>query len=257
MKQKKIIIASILGLVVLGLLFWGVSSNQENQSNQKDYNTVSNQPNSNNNNGTNNLSGNNANGSSAKSKKMQFPYTVEEDQIIIEGIYDYSGYYIEDGSEAEVNNVATIKIKNIADKPIEYAKILMNTNNGTLCFEISLLPAKESVIVMETNKQGYHFEESLVYENAQIAYMDQLDRLENKITVTENEKNGITIKNKTNETIPQLRFFYKNQMESGEYIGGIAYTVKLTDLKPGQKQTIYPSHFVSGSSKVMMIRVYE
>lgn len=265
MKQKKTIIFTVLGLVILGFVLWGIFSNKSEQINTNDNNTVSDKQNSNNNETNNSKPKDKHNSSSTtdkkdtsdKGKQMEFPFTATNDQLVIEGIYDYSGYYIEDGSESEVENVAAIKVTNTADTPIEYVKILIKGKDKTLCFEVSLLPSNESAIVMESNKQSYITDETLLYDSAQIAYINTLDKLEDKVAITVNDKNGITLKNISNEPISQLRVFYKSQIESGEYIGGIAYTVKLEDLKPEEEKTVYPSHFITDTSKVMMVRIYE
>ncbi|MEI3339221.1 MAG: hypothetical protein V8R80_04095 [Eubacterium sp.] len=57
--------------------------------------------------------------------------------------------------------------------------------------------------------------------------------------------------------MPRIRIFYKYQLESGEYVGGITYTVNINDLDGKESRTIYPTHFSSDGSVVMMVRKYD
>ena len=41
------------------------------------------------------------------------------------------------------------------------------------------------------------------------------------------------------------------------YVGGITYTSKIKNLGAGKSCTVNPTHYVAGSSKVMMVRTYE
>ena len=67
-----------------------------------------------------------------------------------------------------------------------------------------------------------------------------------------------TVPNLTDQKIPAVRIFYKFYMEDeAAYVGGITYTAKITNLDAGTSQTITPSHYLKGSSKIMMVRTYD
>ena len=81
---------------------------------------------------------------------------------------------------------------------------------------------------------------------------------EDKVQVEESGEQSLTVTNLTDEDIPAVRVFYKFYMEDeGTYVGGITYTAKITNLGAGASQTITPSHYVQGSSRVMMVRTYD
>ena len=86
---------------------------------------------------------------------ISFPYVSDSDHLIIQDIYNYSGYYIEDGTESEVENIAVIEVKNTAQSAMEYGEIHLKTGGDTLSFHVSLLPAGETAIVMEADKKAY------------------------------------------------------------------------------------------------------
>ena len=80
---------------------------------------------------------------------------------------------------------------------------------------------------------------------------------EDQVRVTDNGDNSLTVTNLTQEPIVCVRVFYKYYMEDLDvYVGGIAYTAKVTDLQPGEEVQIIPSHYAAGSSRIVMVRTY-
>lgn len=185
-----------------------------------------------------------------------FPYTASEDGLLIRTVYNYIGRFVEDGSGTEVSGVAAAEIENRSDQMIEYAEVKLKNNGEELNFRISLLPAGATVIVMEADKKECDPKGAYEYAGSGIAYLPSPDMLEEKVKVSPVEKGGIAVENISGESIAQLRIFYKNRMKSGEYMGGIAYTVKLEHLDAGETKTVYPLHFDAEGGNVMMVREY-
>ena len=81
---------------------------------------------------------------------------------------------------------------------------------------------------------------------------------EDKIRVEETGGQEITVTNLTDQEIPAVRIFYKFYMKDEDtYVGGITYTAKITNLQAGDSQAIQPSHYLKGSSRIMMVRTYD
>lgn len=194
---------------------------------------------------------------SEETDEMIFPYDIEGQKISITYLNGYDGLYIEDGADQEIENVTAILVKNNSDKALEYGEIILDADGEELNFTFSSLPAGKSCIVMEKNQTEYNSKWRLRYKDGDFAFMDSLSKEESKIGIKIKKDNGITITNKTDTSIPRLRIFYKYQLDSGEYVGGITYNCKLDDLESGESRTIYPSHFSKEGSVVMMVRVYD
>lgn len=186
---------------------------------------------------------------------FSFPYTSSLDELELVAVYNYSGYYIEDGSEDEIDSVAALEVTNLSDQAIEYATITLTADGKELNFEVSLLPAGETALVMEADKQSCSETASFSYGGSEIASLSSLDLCEDQVTVS-TDSGAVTVTNISGNDISELRLFYKNQLDTGEYVGGIAYTVKLEDLAAGESQTVYPSHFDPEYGVVMMVRTY-
>ncbi len=186
---------------------------------------------------------------------FSFPYTSSLDELKLVAVYNYSGYYIEDGSEEEIDSVAVLEVTNLSAQVIEYATITLTADGKELNFELSLLPAGETALVMEADKQSCSETASFSYGGSEIASLSSLDLCEDQVTVS-TDSGAVTVTNISGNDISELRLFYKNQLDTGEYVGGIAYTVKLEDLAAGESQTVYPSHFDPEYGVVMMVRIY-
>ena len=182
-------------------------------------------------------------------------YEVNDADIKIQHINSYSGIFIEDGSDVEVDNVAAIQVKNTSKKALEFAQIQIYNGNKKLVFDVSSLPANSSAVIMEKNKAPLDKSKSITYGGTTGGYTDKLEKA-STIKYQKVDNNGIKVTNKSNKNIPCVRIFYKYKSSEGYYIGGITYTAKINNLKAKESQTIYPSHFDSDGGEIMMIKTY-
>ncbi len=186
-----------------------------------------------------------------------FPYAIEGTELTVQNISSYDGIFLEDGSDGEVTGVAAMVVENTGDTNVEYAAITISCNGETLEFDASDLPAGATVVVQEKNKTPY---QSGTYTDcsAVVAEMGDFEMSEDQVKVEETESGSLLVTNLTDEEIPCVRIFYKFYMADEEtYVGGITYTAKLTGLSAGASQTVTPSHYAAGNSRIMMVRTYD
>lgn len=186
-----------------------------------------------------------------------FPYAIEGTELTVQNISSYDGIFLEDGSDGEVTGVAAMVVENTGDTNVEYAAITISCNGETLEFDASDLPAGATVVVQEKNKTPY---QSGTYTDcsAVVAEMGDFEMSEDQVKVEETESGSLLVTNLTDEEIPCVRIFYKFYMADEEtYVGGITYTAKLTGLSAGASQTVTPSHYAAGDSRIMMVRTYD
>ena len=187
---------------------------------------------------------------------LQFPCEVPGYNLKIEKLAPYNGLYVEDGSNVQVTDVAMLLVSNNGDKPVEYTEITVTFANETLYFQITALPAGAKLVVQEKNGKSVPSDtpqkaEALVVRRAEMAVAPEL-------SVTDNGDNSLTIKNLTDETIPMARVFYKYYLANEDmYVGGIAFTVRITQLKANGSVTVQPSHFASDTSRIVMASTYD
>ena len=230
-------------------------------NNETDQNNVGNQNNvgGNSNSGNQNTGGVSGDGSITDfdntGETIKDNYEVNDADIKIQHINSYSGIFIEDGSDVEVDNVAAIQVKNTSKKALEFAQIQIYNGDKKLVFDVSSLPANSSAIIMEKNKAPLDKSKSITYGGTTGGYTNKLEK-DATIKYQKVDNNGIKVTNKSNKNIPCVRIFYKYKSSEGYYIGGITYTAKINNLKAKESQTIYPSHFDSDGGEIMMIKTY-
>lgn len=188
---------------------------------------------------------------------ISLPYSIGGSGLVIRSITSYDGTYIEDGSDSDISGVTVIILENTGDTEVEYASITVNREGTELQFEASALPAGGTVVVQEKNRvlfEGGNYTDC----SADVAEIEEFDMSSDQIRVDETGDQTLTVTNLTDENIPAVRIFYKFYMEDEDtYVGGITYTAKITGLDANASVEITPSHYLKGSSRIMMIRTYD
>lgn len=186
-----------------------------------------------------------------------FPCEIEGHDLIIERLDGFSGSYVEDGTNQEMSDIAMISVSNEGDTAIEYAEIVLKCEDDTLLFVLSALPAKGRAYVQEKNQKVMP-DGGAVECSAVVVHKEEMEMSEKEVSVKENNDNTLTIKNKTDEMIPMIRVFYKYYDKKEKlYLGGIAFTARITELGAGEEITIQPSHYVKENSKVIRVSTYD
>lgn len=192
-----------------------------------------------------------------ESAGISFPCQVPEYGLTIEKLAPYNGMFVENGSNVNVENVAMLMVENNGDFPVEYTQISIAYGEQTLLFDISALPVGARVVVQESSGKAIP-EGTATVASALVVQRAKMEMSEGKVRVKDNGDNTLTIENLTDETIPTVRVFYKYYMEQEDvFIGGIAFTVRITRLGAGKSITVQPSHYTSQTSKVVMVLTYD
>ena len=124
-------------------------------------------------------------------------------------------------------------------------------------FDISALPAGQQLVVQEKTGKTIG-EEKATSASALVVQRAKMEMSEEQIQVIDNGDNTLTVRNLTGETIPTVRIFYKYYMEDEDlFVGGIAFTARVTGLGAGASMKIQPAHFTSRTSRVVMVLTYD
>ena len=188
---------------------------------------------------------------------VPFPCRIPGYDLTIEKLAPYTGLFVEDGSNANAQNVAMLQVKNDGDYPVEYAQIRLVCGQKELLFDISALPAGQQLVVQEKTGKTIG-EEKATSASALVVQRAKMEMSEEQIQVIDNGDNTLTVRNLTGETIPTVRIFYKYYMEDENlFVGGIAFTARVTGLGAGASMKIQPAHFTSRTSRVVMVLTYD
>lgn len=188
---------------------------------------------------------------------LTLPYNIPGSGLVVRGISSYDGIYLEDGSDENISGVTVMLLQNAGETEVEYASVSVNRDGTPLQFEASALPAGATVVVQEKSRTPFQ-EGNYTDCSANVAEVNEFGMADEQIQIEETGEQEITVTNLTDQKIPAVRIFYKFYMEDeAAYVGGITYTAKITNLNAGASQTITPSHYLKGSSKIMMVRTYD
>lgn len=188
---------------------------------------------------------------------IEFPCRVPGYDVVIQRLESYSGLFVEDGSNVQVEGVAMLQLRNEGDQAIEYMQIAVEYGNTTLIFDVSALPAGAGAVVQE--KTGKGVVDGIPQScSALVVRRAQMEMSEDQVSVVDNGDNTLTITNLTDQVIPTVRVFYKYYMEDAQlYVGGIAFTVRITRLAGGSSVVIQPNHYASSTCRVVMVLTYD
>lgn len=167
------------------------------------------------------------------------------DLVCIE-ISRFSGRFVEDGSDEPVKDVAAILVENNTGKFVELATATYRVGDRIATFRITGLPAGERAWVLEQNRMTLTEGEKLVYEDCQITYNANAIQSTSDLAVTR-QGGALIIENKSGRPLKNVCVYYKNRLEDGAFMGGIAYLINFADLEPGESASRTVSHFVDRS----------
>ncbi|WP_455544009.1 hypothetical protein [Intestinibacter sp.] len=228
----------------------GSNSGGDNSSNDNS-NSGNNAGSKSNGNGSNTTNNNGGSNNSNNSSKISLPYTIATTGMQIKSIGQYSGDFVEDGSDKSVSNVLSIVVTNTSSKDLQYGEIKLNAGGKTATFKVTNVPSGKSVLALETSGMKYSSGTNYTYADATYAQTD-MPMNSNKVSVsTDNTK--VTIKNIANKDLGTVYVYYKNLDKSGAYLGGITYRVKFDNVKKGETLSQTTKHFSISNSKIVMV----
>ena len=174
--------------------------------------------------------------------------------ITILAVQNYSGKYIEDGSDEIVSDVMSLYIKNNGEKAIQLADFKVFDEAGkSYEFRLTTLLPNQEMIILEKNREKYDGEVKVVSaEIINLAVFTEYPSLQEDIFEISGKQNLITVTNISEEEILTARVCYKN-ISDDIYIGGITYTVSVPELSPGQSVELPTKHYMEDGSQVVFV----
>ena len=163
----------------------------------------------------------------------------------------YSGAYVEDGSDAPVEDVAVILVKNPTGEFLEYARMEFDINGQKAVFVLRGLPPGAAAWVLEANR--------LVIEaGSTFSLVDEVVSFGTPGVSTDNltlsvDTGTITAMNNTDSNLENVYIYYRQRHTDGNYLGGICYRVSFGTLEPGKPVTATAGHFFPENSKIVKI----
>lgn len=178
--------------------------------------------------------------------------------LVITDIGKYSGRYMEDGSNEAVTDVMMLIVENTSEKDLQLARIHMDYEGFTASFQITNVPAGDSVLVLEHSRHAAVDQKYQYLETENVVFFDEPMSLRDDFLELSIGDQYIEVRNKSDIPISgDIYVYYKNSSADLLY-GGITYRVKIEGgLAPQQSKVANAGHFDPENSRLMMVTFAE
>ncbi len=184
---------------------------------------------------------------------LMFPAQVVGTDLIALTPALYEGGYPENASGEYVVDVAALVLQNTASTGIENARVVLQWEGGSYIYEVDMLPAGGTVLVVDKKRQPFAIHRWTAcygdqrigegpWDTGEILSMDEVDM------------GMIYVTNTTDNKLTDVRIYYKSYLPQEQmYVGGISYCMGISTLDVGEKKALRPFHYANGYSKVVRV----
>ena len=186
---------------------------------------------------------------------ISLPYNIEKKNMEILSIGQYSGKFLEDGSDTDKENILAIVVKNTSDQVIDYGEITMKISgkSGTLKFKVTNLKPGASALVMESSGEvEFNTQDRYIYIGSNSNTIKSTSLKEDEVAIT-TKGNKITVENLTDKNINKVYVYYKTVSPGNCYLGGVTYRLKLQNVRSGKSVSAESRHFSNLSSEIIKV----
>lgn len=175
--------------------------------------------------------------------------------LCIDHVGNYTGIYMEDGSNDVVSGILMTIVKNTGEKDLQLARFSLKYGDVTAEFEVTNLPAGESVVVLEKNRRSVSGKPESANLSTALFFEEKMTLLEEKVELS-GQKGSIGVKNISGEDISGTVWVYYKYSATDLFYGGITFRAKLTGgLKAGGSANIPAGHYDPNSVKLLWVTV--
>lgn len=178
--------------------------------------------------------------------------------IEVVSVEAYTGPYMEDASDIEVNNMLMVQVKNNGEQAVQYGELTLIDDNGeTALFKFSTLDAGQTMCVLEANKKEYN--KGAEYIQATMAnvalYSGKLKRYEDCLQIQPLD-GGLNVTNVSDKDITEEIVIYFKDCNDDMLMGGITYRGRIPGgIKAGEICQLMSENFTKENTKVMFITI--
>ncbi len=182
-----------------------------------------------------------------------FPRCVKGTTLTLVTLSSYDGPYLEDGTDREVFGISALQVINTGEHVISRCQITLYYEGTSLSFDGEQIPPGAPVVLLERNAKTFMKADVTGCSGWQTIMPNASDACK-YVSINDRAMGTLVVTNTSNFTLRNIEVHYKNWLSPpGYFVGGIAYTVSIHELKPGQTQLLYPYHYAKGYSRVVSV----
>ncbi len=175
------------------------------------------------------------------------------DGLFLTGIRDFSGIYMEDGTDDVVQGLLSVVLENRSTHDLQYAQITLDYGDEDAAFEVTNLPSGGQVVLLEKSRMTYREDQLLGAYADQVAMLEQFPMYPDLFEISTSD-NIINVRNISGEDISGDIFVYYKNVGGGIYYGGITYRVRIEGgLKAGEIRQVLAVHYYEDTSEILMV----
>lgn len=169
----------------------------------------------------------------------------------------FSGVYMEDGTDEMVSNVLMVMVTNNGEEDIQYSEVILAAGNTGAFFDLTTLPAGETVLLLERDRMQWS--ETETYSNAMLfdtaVFPEPLDLHSDQLQVQMLD-GAMNVTNISSEDISgEIVIYYKNRLND-MYYGGITYRVRIEGgLAADEVRQLPANHLYANGSQIVFITI--
>ena len=119
-------------------------------------------------------------------------------------------------------------------------------------FQVDMLPPSMGVIVLEIDRQPYS--DATITACNGFQETDNSHWLTTSLILAPQDNHNLAITNPTGTTIRDVTIYYKYYLpENDLLLGGIVYTYRAGDIRPGETIFVWPYRFLQGWSRILQV----
>ncbi len=176
--------------------------------------------------------------------------------LILLSVEPYSGAFVEDGSDENVEDIISIVVKNAGDSAVQMVNISLETGYGTAEFTATTLLPNTSTVVLEKNRMKYPGADR--FGTAKIELLGRFieePSFYSDMFEVKGADGYISVTNKSGSDVTEnVRVYYKT-VKDGRYFGGITYQATLNGgISAGNTILLNTSHFRINDSRLVFVK---
>lgn len=177
-----------------------------------------------------------------------------EQGLVITDMSNYAGIYMEDGSDEIVSGVMMVILENTSELDLQLARIEVVYEDFTAAFEVTNLPAGQSVVLLEKSRSSMPGEDHQRIDIKNVVFFDEPMTMMEDVLEISGGDGYLDVKNISGETLTgEIFIYYKNSARDLLY-GGITYRARIENgIGAGETIRILTGHYTEGNSRILHV----
>ncbi len=178
---------------------------------------------------------------------IKLPCRAEQTVLTVLELRSYDGPFLEDGSRRQVQGVAAVVLYNGGQQLLERGAVKLRQGEELLVFSFSMLPPGARLLVLENSGKRYSAQRLDACWGWSVE-----GKMDGRIRTEEAGRTALALTNVTQTPVNDAWVYYKDYDPSQRLlVGGISYSVHISNLKPGHRATLPAFGYLSGSSMII------